>query len=84
MCEINQGLKKLNYEPLAIVTSIALVQNSHFNSNETNIAETQKLMKAARTGRIGKYPCSNVFSSECSTKEWNILRDDAENLLWKQ
>ena len=84
MCEINQGLKKLNYEPLAIVTSIALVQNSHLNSNKTNIAETQKLMKAARTGRIGKYPCSNVFSSECSTKEWNNLRDDAENLLWKQ
>ena len=80
MCEINQGLRKLNFEKLGIVTSIAIVQNS----NVTNIAETQKLMKAARTGRIGKYPCSNVFSSECSTKEWNILRDDAENLLWRQ
>ena len=80
MCEINQGLKKLNFDKLAIVTSIAIVQNS----NVTNIAESQKLMKAARTGRIGKYPCSNVFSSECPTKEWNILRDDAENLLWRQ
>ena len=80
MCEINQGLKRLNFEPLAIVTSIALIQNS----NVTSIEETQKLMKAARTGRIGKYPCSNIFSSECSTKEWNTLRDNAENLLWKQ
>ena len=80
MCEINQGLKRLNFEPLAIVTSIALVQNS----NVTDSSETQKLMKAARTGRIGKYPCSKVFSSECSTKEWNTLRDNAENLLWKQ
>ena len=58
MCEINQGLKRLNFEPLAIVTSIALIQNS----NVTRIEETQKLMKAARTGRIGKYPCSNIFS----------------------
>ena len=77
LCETNRHLKNMNFEKLAIVASIALVQNS----NDTN---AQDLMKAGRTGRISKYPCSNVFSKECSTTEWNLLKDDAENILWKE
>ena len=77
LCELNQSLKKMDFEHLAIVSSIALAQNT----NKTNVED---LMKSARTGRRSSFPCVNIFSKECSTMEFNALRDDAENLLWKQ
>ena len=79
LCELNQKLMKLgDFKDLAIVTSIGLVQNSVDHDN------TQSYMKAARTGRLSKYPCAQIFSSECSRLDWNRVRDTAELLLWKQ
>ena len=76
LCEMNQSLKNLGFPELSLIATIALVQNSE-NSNVKN------LMKSGRTGRKSNYPCSNIFSSQCSNQQWKNLKDDAENLLWK-
>lgn len=76
LCELNQELKRIDFEALALVASVALIQNM-------NSVDSGDLMKAGRTGRLSRYACGNIFIAECSNQEWRDIQDKAKNILWK-
>ena len=74
---MNYKLASASLDGLAIVGTIGILQNSNSNSDQVNA-----LMKAARTGRQGRQPCSKIYDFECGTRLWNRLRGDKAEQFW--